>query len=266
MPILVDTSSRVICYGMETLPGLFHMQQCMAYGTNIVGCVAPTKGGQEVLGRPLYSTIQEARRKTGCSVALVAVDAENALEAILEAEYAGVELIVCLTSGVPLHDMSEVLEIVQRNGKARLIGPRSVGLISPGQCKAGTMPAYIHMPGCCGILSTSGTLMYEAVVQTSKLGLGQSTCVDIGSDTIIGSSMSDILTLFNRDPETKAILVLGPLLEADEAELLNWTRSYAQKPVVAYLPGRVATEHHKSGVFFVENPIRLGDAVKLALS
>lgn len=266
MPILVDTSSRVICYGMEMPPGLFHMQQCMAYGTNIIGAVSPTKGGQEVLGRPVFASMEEARKKTRCSVALIMVPPGNALDAILEAEQAGVELIVFLSGKVPFHDMAEVLEIFQRNDRSRLIGPRSVGVISPGQCKAGTMPAYIHVPGSCGILSTSGTLMYEAVLQTSTLGLGQSTCVDIGSDPIIGSTIREYLFLFNRDPETKAILVLGPLSDDNESELISWTRSFAQKPVLAYLPGKVAKGRQKSGVFFIENPLRLGEAVKIALS
>lgn len=266
MPILVDSTSRVLCYGMETLPGLFHIQQCLAYGTNIVGCVAPTKGGQEVLGCPMFASMREARKKTGSNVLLLFVEPAAALEAILEAEYAGIELIVCLSGNVPMHDMAQVRKILLQNGRTRLIGPKSVGVISPGQCKAGSMPAYMYTPGCCGIISTSGTLMYEAVLQTSGVGLGQSTCVDIGADALIGSSVTDLLVLLNRDPETKAILLLGPFTRTDEEELLEWTRSFAQKPVLSYLPGKIATERHTSGVYFVENLIRLGDAVKKVLS
>lgn len=266
MPILVDSSSKVICYGMETLPELFHMQQCLAYGTNILGGIASTRGDQEVLGRPLFSTVREARKKTGCTVAMIATPPKDAAEAMIEAAYAGVELLVCLTKKVPFHDMVEVFDVLERLS-SRVIGPESVGIISPGQCKVGTMPGYLHKPGCCGILSTSGTLMYEAVLQTTSLGIGQSTCVDVGKNMIVRFVVRDILNLFNRDPSSDVILVLGPLSDEELDDLVNWTVSSAQKPVVAYMPGQMVThKQKKSGVFFVENSIHIGEAVQRALS
>ncbi len=289
MPILVDSSSRILCQGITGKAGTFHTQQCLAYGTKCVAGTSPGKGGQEHLGLPVFDCVVDAVRFASCNVSMIFVPAPYAADAILEAEDAGVPLIICITEGVPLHDMIEVKRILQRNGRSRLIGPNCPGVITPGACKVGIMPGYIHKKGNIGIVSRSGTLTYEAVWQTTNLGLGQSTCVGIGGDPIQGSSFIDILTLFEQDPETEAILMIGEIGGSMEEEAADWIKKNARKPIAAFIAGQTAppgkrmghagaiidqgsgaAAHKiealsKAGVYITENPALMGQIVMSAI-
>lgn len=247
MAILLRSSSRVICQGITGKAGTFHTHQCLAYGTKVVGGVVPGKGGQEVLNLPVFNSVQEAKRFTNCDVSMIFVPAPFAADAILEAEDAGIELIICITEGIPLHDMLEVKRVMSKSKTSRLIGPNCPGVISPGQAKVGIMPGYIHKPGSIGIVSRSGTLTYEAVFQTTQEGLGQSTCVGIGGDPLNGTNFIDILNLFEQDPFTEAIVLIGEIGGCAEEEAAEWIRCHATKPIVSFVAGVTAPPGKRMG-------------------
>lgn len=247
MAILVNKKSKVICQGITGKSGSFHTEQCLEYGTNIVGGVTPKKGGQTIFNLPIFNNCQEAKEKTGCDVSMIFVPAPFAKEAILEAERAGIELIVCITEGIPVQDMLEVKKVFTNNTKSRLIGPNCPGIITPGSCKVGIMPGYIHKPGSIGVVSRSGTLTYEAVYQTTCQGLGQSSCVGIGGDPLNGTNFIDVLTLFEKDPETEAIVLLGEIGGYAEEEAAEWIKKNASKPVVAFIAGKTAPPGKRMG-------------------
>lgn len=247
MPILVGNSSRVICQGITGKAGLFHTHQCLAYGTKMVGGVVPGKGGTEALELPVFNTVREAKRFATPNVSLIFVPAPFAADAILEAEESGIELIVCITEGIPIHDMVEVKRVFSRSKTSRLIGPNCPGVITPGQSKVGIMPGYIHEPGCVGIVSRSGTLTYEAVWQTTKVGLGQSTCVGIGGDPLNGTNFIDILQMFERDPTTEIVLLIGEIGGSAEEEAAEWISKNMTKPVCAFIAGQTAPPGRRMG-------------------
>jgi succinyl-CoA synthetase alpha subunit len=248
MPILVHAASRVICQGITGKAGSFHTLQCLSYGTNIVAGVTPGKGGSLFHENiPVFDTVLEAKEKTGCDVSMIFVPPQNAADAILEAEDAAVGLIVCITEGIPVHDMMEVLHVMRKSKTSRLIGPNCPGIITPGECKVGIMPGYIHKPGNVGIVSRSGTLTYEAVWQTTQAGLGQSTCVGIGGDPLNGTSFVDILTLFEEDPATHAILLIGEIGGDAEEIAAEWIQNHSTKPVAAFIAGLEAPQGRRMG-------------------
>lgn len=247
MSILVNRQTRIITQGITGKAGRFHTEQGMLYAPTYVGGVTPGKGGEQVLGLPVFDTVLEAKNATNCNASLIFVPAPYAAEAILEAEEAGIELIVCITEGIPLHDMLKVTQMMRVSRTSRLIGPNCPGVITPGECKMGIMPGYIHQKGEVGIVSRSGTLTYEAVWQTTQLGLGQSTCVGIGGDPLNGTSFVDILKLFENDPETKAILLIGEIGGRAEEEAAEWIRSNCTKPVAAFIAGQMAPEGRRMG-------------------
>ncbi len=247
MPILLDSSSRVICQGMTGKAGYFHTHQCLLYGTKVVAGVVPGKGGNEVLGLPVFDTVREAKRHTDCNVSMIFVPAPFAADAILEAEESGVGLIVCITEGIPIHDMLEVKRVLSRSKTSRLIGPNCPGIITPGQSKVGIMPGYIHSPGCVGIVSRSGTLTYEAVWQTTQKNLGQSTCVGIGGDPLNGTSFIEILELFEKDPQTEIILMIGEIGGFAEEEAALWISKHSTKPICAFIAGKTAPPGRRMG-------------------
>lgn len=248
MAILVDKKSRVICQGITGKSGSYHTKECLAYGTNLVGGVTPGKGGQLFEGSiPIFDTVREAKRASACDVSMIFVPAPFAADAILEAEDAGIGLIVCITEGVPVHDMLEVKRVMARSKTSRLIGPNCPGLITPGECKVGIMPGYIHKPGSVGIVSRSGTLTYEAVWQTTSLGLGQSTCVGIGGDPLNGTSFIDILELFEKDPKTESILLIGEIGGEAEEMAAEWIKEHATKPIAAFIAGLEAPPGRRMG-------------------
>lgn len=247
MPILVGKESRVICQGITGKAGSFHTQQCIAYGSNFVGGVTPGKGGQYFDALPIFNSVREAKAQTACDVSMIFVPAPYAPDAILEAEDAGVGLIVCITEGIAIHDMLEVSRLLRRSSRSRLIGPNCPGVITPGSCKVGIMPGYIHQPGCVGIVSRSGTLTYEAVWQTTQAGLGQSTCVGIGGDPLNGTNFVDVLQLFEQDEQTKAILLIGEIGGDAEEVAAEWIRTSCSKPVVAFIAGLGAPPGRRMG-------------------
>src|SRR5438477_11003266 len=234
MSVLVDKDTRLLVQGITGSAGAFHARQCMEYGTNVVAGVTPGKGGQKFDGKvPVFDTVVEARAQTGCNVSMIFVPAAGAADSILEAVDAGVELVVCITEGIPVMDMMRVKE--QMRGKSsRLIGPNCPGIITPGACKIGIMPGYIHKPGGVGVISRSGTLTYEAVFQLTALGLGQSTCVGIGGDPIIGTTQVELLELFQNDPGTDAILMIGEIGGTAEEQAAEYVRASVTKPVAAF--------------------------------
>ena len=246
MAILIDQDTTVITQGFTGKAGSFHTQQCLAYGSKFVGGVTPGKGGQQHLGLPVFDTVKEAKQATNCQASLIFVPAPYAAEAIFEAEEAGIELIVCITEGIPVRDMLAVSQVMRRS-RSRLIGPNCPGLISPGQCKIGIMPGYIHQSGKVGIISRSGTLTYEAVWQTTQEGLGQSTCVGIGGDPLNGTNFIDLLQLFEKDPQTQAILLIGEIGGHAEEEAAQWIAAHATKPVVAFIAGLTAPVGKRMG-------------------
>ena len=246
MSILIDQDTRVICQGFTGSQGTFHSEQAIAYGTKMVGGVTPGKGGQTHLDLPVFNTVSEAVAKTQAQASVIYVPAAFCKDSILEAANAGVELIVCITEGVPTLDMLDAKVKCDELG-VRLIGPNCPGVITPGQCKIGIMPADIHLPGRVGIVSRSGTLTYEAVKQTTDVGYGQSTCVGIGGDPIPGSHFIDILGLFQEDPATEAIVMIGEIGGTAEEEAAEFIRSNVTKPVVSYIAGVTAPKGKRMG-------------------
>lgn len=247
MSILVKHDTRVITQGITGKAGRFHTEQGIAYAPTYVGGVTPGKGGHEIFGLPVFDTVFEAKKATDCNASLIFVPAPFAAEAILEAEEAGIEVIVCITEGIPLHDMLNVSQVMRSSKTSRLIGPNCPGIITPGECKMGIMPGYIHLKGHVGIVSRSGTLTYEAVWQTTQLGLGQSTCVGIGGDPLNGTSFIDVLELFENDPETRAILMIGEIGGRAEEDAAEWIKQHCTKPVAAFIAGQTAPSGRRMG-------------------
>ncbi|WP_136067221.1 succinate--CoA ligase subunit alpha [Modicisalibacter radicis] len=246
MSILIDKNTKVICQGFTGGQGTFHSEQAIAYGTQMVGGVTPGKGGQEHLGLPVFNTVKEAVDKTGAEASVIYVPAPFCKDSVLEAANAGIKLIVCITEGIPTLDMLDVKVKCDELG-VRLIGPNCPGVITPGETKIGIMPGHIHQPGRVGIVSRSGTLTYEAVKQTTDHGFGQSSCVGIGGDPIPGSNFIDILELFEKDPQTEAIVMIGEIGGTAEEEAAAYIKANVSKPVVAYIAGVTAPPGKRMG-------------------
>jgi succinyl-CoA synthetase alpha subunit len=289
MSILVDKNTKVLVQGMGKA-GLFHAQQCRDYGTNIVGGISPGKGGTSKEGFPQFNTVAEAVRKTGCNASVVFVPPPGAADAIMEAADAGIAVIIAITEGIPVLDMSRAIRFLKECPGCRLIGPNCPGVITPGQCKIGIMPGYIHSPGPVGVVSRSGTLTYEAVWQLSNLKLGQSTCVGIGGDPVNGTNFVDVIKMFLEDPQTEAILMMGEIggnAEEKAAEFIK--NSKIKKPVAAFIAGQTAPPGkrmghagaiisggtggaqdkikalHAAGIAVAESPADLGSTLKAAM-
>jgi succinyl-CoA synthetase alpha subunit len=247
MSVLVDKNTRVICQGFTGSQGTFHSEQALAYGTKMVGGVTPGKGGKRHLGLPVFDTVRDAVKETGATVSVIYVPAAFCKDSILEAADSGLELIVCITEGIPALDMLYVKEYLANRPSVRLIGPNCPGIITPGACKIGIMPGDIHRPGKVGIVSRSGTLTYEAVNQTTLLGMGQSTCIGIGGDPIPGTTFVDALKLFQADDQTEAIIMVGEIGGTAEDEAAAYIKAHVKKPVVSYIAGVTAPAGKRMG-------------------
>lgn len=246
MSILIDKNTKVICQGFTGKQGTFHSEQALEYGTKLMGGVTPGRGGEKHLGLPVFNTVRDAVRQTGASTSVIYVPAPFCKDSIAEAVDAGIELVVCITEGIPVLDMLLIKAYVQQKG-VRLIGPNCPGIITPGQCKIGIMPGAIHLPGKVGIVSRSGTLTYEAVKQTTDLGYGQTTCVGIGGDPIPGMSFIDVLALFQEDPETEVIVMVGEIGGSGEEEAAAFIKHHVSKPVISYIAGVTAPAGKRMG-------------------
>ena len=246
MSILVNKDSKIVCQGITGNQGSFHTEQCIEYGTQVVAGVTPGRGGQDHLGVPVFNTVRNAVAETGADVSMIYVPPPFAADAILEAADAGVELIVCITEGVPVNDMVKVKSAL-KDYDCRLIGPNCPGIITPGECKIGIMPGFIHQPGRVGVISRSGTLTYEAVYQTTTNGLGQTTCIGIGGDPVRGVDFIDLLELFEADPDTDGIIMVGEIGGTDEEAAAEFIQSNVTKPVVAYIAGVTAPPGKRMG-------------------
>ncbi len=247
MAILVDKNTRLLVQGITGKSGGFHAKSCMDYGTNVVAGVTPGRGGETFEGKvPVFDTVMEARAQTGCNATMIFVPPPGAADSILEAIDAGIELVVCITEGIPVIDMMRVKAALQKS-RSRLIGPNCPGIITPGACKIGIMPGYIHNPGKVGVVSRSGTLTYEAVWQLSSRGHGQSTCVGIGGDPINGTSHLDVVKMFNDDPDTEAFIMIGEIGGSAEEEAAEWIGKNCKKPVAAFIAGATAPPGRRMG-------------------
>jgi succinyl-CoA synthetase alpha subunit len=290
MAILINKKTRVITQGISGKSGKFHTEQGMLYGSHYIGGVTPGKGGQEVLDLPVFDTVYEAKKTLGAiDASVIYVPAPYAADAILEAEDSGIPLIVCITEGIPIRDMLEISRTMEASKTSRLIGPNCPGIITVGECKIGIMPGYIHSRGKVGIVSKSGTLTYEAVWQTSQMGYGQTTCVGIGGDPLNGTHFIDVLALFETDPETEVILLIGEIGGNAEEEAAEWIERHCTKPVAAFIAGVMAPPGRrmghagaivsggkgtakdkiealeKAGVVVAKSPAEMGKAVEAAI-
>jgi succinyl-CoA synthetase alpha subunit len=246
MSILVNNDTRIVVQGITGREGTFHTRQCVEYGSTVVAGVTPGKGGQDMDGIPVYNTVARAVEKEGANASLIFVPPAFCGDAILEAAEAGVELVICITEGIPTIDMVKAKEAI-RYANVRLVGPNCPGVITPGECKMGIMPGFIHKPGDVGVISRSGTLTYEAVAQLTELGIGQSTCIGIGGDPIIGSTFIDLLRLFNGDPDTSAVVMIGEIGGSAEEEAAAFIRDEMKKPVVSFIAGQTAPPGKRMG-------------------
>jgi succinyl-CoA synthetase alpha subunit len=288
MSILVNKSTRVMVQGITGKEGSFHATQCKAYGTQVVAGVTPGKAGQEVEGTPVFNTVREAVKQTQCDTSLIFVPPPFAADAILEAADAGIRLIICITEGIPVNDMVKVKRAL-RNREVRLIGPNCPGIITADECKIGIMPGFIHKKGRVGVMSRSGTLTYEAVNQLTTLGLGETTCIGIGGDPIIGTGYIDLLAMFEKDPETEAVVMIGEIGGDAEDKAADYIKQHIRKPVIGFIAGITAPPGRRmghagaiitggkgtaaekmaaleaAGVRVVRNPAEIGETVKAAL-
>ena len=246
MSVLVNKDSKVIVQGFTGKEGSFHAEQMIEYGTNVVGGVTPGKGGQEHLGRPVFNTVDEAVREAGADTSVIFVPPPFAGDAVMEAADAGIKVIICITEGIPVQDMVKVRSYVDKKD-CRLIGPNCPGVITPGEAKCGIMPGFIHNPGKIGIVSRSGTLTYEAVDQVTKAGMGQSTCIGIGGDPIIGTTTKDAVELLMNDPGTEGIIMIGEIGGTMEADAAHWVKAHGTKPVVGFIAGQTAPKGRTMG-------------------